>query len=120
MPPLTDPERSQCYRNALANWRYDGFIVFMKGAVRWLRAELPDYSFRELGRLLHEHVEANGCTCVDEQMETREGWRDLHPFHHDIRMPVAGRLVYFETRLIYRVPVDPDDPLIQVVNAHDA
>jgi hypothetical protein len=120
MPPLTDPERSQCYLNALANWRYDGFITFEKDAYRWLRAELPDHSVRELGRLLYEHVLANGCTCVDEQVETRERWRDLHPFHHDIRMPVAGRLIYFETRLIYRDPYDPDDPLIQVVNAHDA
>jgi hypothetical protein len=120
MPPLTDPERSRCYLNALANWRYDGFIVFTKDAVRWLRAELPDYPPKELGRLLYEYVEANGCSCMDEQVETREGWRDLHPFHHDIRMPVAGRLIYFETRLIYRDPDDPDDPLIQVVNAHDA
>lgn len=120
MPPLTDPERSQCYLNALRNWRYDGFIDFKKDAHRWVRAELPDYPVRELGRLLYEHVKANGCTCVDEQVETREGWRDLHEFHYDIRMPVAGRMIYFETRLIYRNPTDPDDPLIQVVNAHDA
>ncbi len=120
MPPLTDPERSQCYLNALANWRYDGFIVFLKDAVRWILAELPSYPLRELGRLLHDHVVANGIACVDEQIETRERWRDLHTFHHDVRMRVAGRLIYFETRLIYRDPDDPDDPLIQVVNAHDA
>jgi hypothetical protein len=120
MPPLTDPERSRCYLNALENWRYDGFIVFMKDAVRWLRAELPNYALRELGRLLYEHVAAKGCTCVDEQVEPREGWRNLHAFHHDIRLRVAGRLVYFETRLIYRDADDPDDPVIQVVNAHDA
>jgi hypothetical protein len=119
MPPLTDPERSRCYLNALANWRYDGFIVFGKDADRWFRAELPDHSHRELARLLYEHVKANGCTCVDEQVETREEWR-IHAFHHDIRLRVAGRLIYFETRLIYRDPDDPDDPLIQVVNAHDA
>ena len=119
MPPLTDPERSRCYLNALTNWRYDGFIVFKEDADRWLRDELPDHSHRELGRLLYEHVKANGCTCVDEQVETREQWR-CHPFHHDIRLPVAGRLIYFETRLIYRDPDDPDDPLIWVVNAHDA
>jgi hypothetical protein len=120
MPPMTDPERSRCYLNALENWRYDGYIRFAKDADRWVRAELPDHTFRELGRMLYEHVKANGCACVDEQVETRERWRDLHQFHHDIRMPVAGRLIYFETRLIYRDPDDPDDPLIQVVNAHDA
>jgi hypothetical protein len=120
MPPLTDPERSRCYLDALANWRYDGYIVFTKDADRWLRVELPGLPLREIGRLLCEHVQANGCTCVDEQVETREGWRDLHRFHHDIRMRVAGRMIYFETRLIYRDPDDPDDPWIQVVNAHDA
>lgn len=120
MPPLTDPERSRCFLNALANWRYDGYIVFAKDAVRWLGAELPDYPFKELRRLLYEHVQANGCACVDEQVETREGWRDQHPFHHDIRMRIDGRLVYFEMRLIYRNPDDPDDPLIRVVNAHGA
>jgi hypothetical protein len=120
MPPLTDPERSRCYLAALTNWRYDGFITVEKDAAHWLRVELPDLSVRELGRLLCEHVQANGCSCVDEQVETREQWRDLHAFHHDIRMRIAGRLIYFETRLIYRKPDDPDDPLIRVVNAHDA
>jgi hypothetical protein len=91
----------------------------MKDADRWLRDELPDHSHRELGRLLYEHVKANGCTCVDEQVETREQWGD-HAFHHDLRLRVAGRLIYFETRLIYRDPDDPDNPLIWVVNAHDA
>jgi hypothetical protein len=120
MPPLNDPERSRCYLNALANWQFRGFIVFLQEAVRWIRIELSEYSEKELGRLLHEHVKANGCACVDEQVETREGWRNLHAFHHDIRMRVAGRLIYFETRLIYRDADDPDDPVIQVVNVHDA
>ena len=70
--------------------------------------------------MLYEYVEANGSTCVDEQVETREGWRDHHSFHHDIRMRVEGRLIYFEMRLVYQNPGDPDDPLIRVVNAHDA
>jgi hypothetical protein len=120
MPPLTDPERSRCYLNALANWQFRGFVVFLKDAVRWIRNELSEYSEKELSRLLYEHVEANGCTCVDEQVETRERWRDLYAFHHDIRMRVAGRLVYFETRLKYRDAEDPDDPTIEVVNVHDA
>ena len=56
---------------------------------------------------------------MDEQVETREPWRE-HAFHHDIRQRMAGRLIYFETRLIYRDPDDPDDPQIWVVNVHDA
>jgi hypothetical protein len=119
MPPLTDPERSRCYLNALANWRYRDSIVFLKDADRWRRDKFPRHSHRELGRLLYEHVKANGCACVDEQVETREQWRE-HAFHHDIRLRVAGRFIYFETRLIYRDADDPDDPSIWVVNVHDA
>jgi hypothetical protein len=33
---------------------------------------------------------------------------------------IKGRRVYFETRLVYRNPDDPDDPFIEVVNVHDA
>ena len=55
-----------------------------------------------------------------EVVETREHWRDLYPFHHDLRVVVAGRRIYFETCLDYKDPNDPDDPVIRVVNAHDA
>jgi hypothetical protein len=58
MARLTDPEILTCFRNALANWRYD------------------------------------------------------------LRLNVKGHLVYVETRLQYRDPTDPDDPIIQVVNIH--
>jgi hypothetical protein len=120
MPPLTDPERTLCYLNALSRWKYTGFIRFEKDAYRWVRVEIPNHSLKDLGRLLYEYVDANGPSCVDEQVETRERWRDLHQFHHDIRVPIAGRVIYFETRLIYRDPDDPDDPSILVVNAHEA
>ena len=49
MPPLTDSVRCRCYRAALANWRYDGYVNFGKDASRWLRDELPDYTARRLG-----------------------------------------------------------------------
>jgi hypothetical protein len=117
MPPLTDPERLQCYRNALMNWNYDGYVDFTERAWDWLRAAFPSYTKRQIAQLLHKHVLAGGE--IDEQIETREEWRDRHEFHHDLRVRIRGRLVYFETRLIYKKPDDPDDPLIQVVNAHD-
>jgi hypothetical protein len=118
MAPLNDPERLQCYRNALMNWKYDGFVDFTERAWVWLRAVFPSYTKRENARLLHSYVAAGGE--IDEQIETREEWRDQHEFHHDLRVRIRGRLVYFETRLVYRNPADPDDPLIQVVNVHDA
>ena len=120
MPPLTDPIRCRCYRAALANWRYEGYVNFGKDASRWLRDELPDYTARRLKQLLYEHVWAEpDCRRVDEQPETRPEWQ-AHEFHHDLRVRIDGRLIYFETRLVCRDPNDPDDPLIQVVNAHDA
>jgi hypothetical protein len=119
MPPLTDPERLRCYLNALANWRYEGFITFTKDALRWLHTELPDYSTRDFGQMLHDHVEAHGMGEIEEQRETREEWR-MHDYHYDIRIKIGGRLIYVETRLSYRDPHDPDDPLIDVVNIHEA
>jgi hypothetical protein len=118
MPPLTDPERLCCYRNALANWNYDGFVSCNERAWGWLQTTFPAYSRRQIAQLLYRYVHAGGE--IDEQVETREEWRDRYEFHHDLRVRIGGRLVYFETRLIYRNPDDPDDPVIVVVNAHDA
>ena len=119
MPPLIDPVRCHCYRAALANWRFEGYVNFGRDASRWLGVELRDYTHRQLAQLLYEHVWAEpDCRRVDEQPETRPEWKE-HEFHYDLRVRVGGRMVYFETRLICRNPNDPDDPLIQVVNAHD-
>jgi hypothetical protein len=117
MPSLNDPERLRCYQNALANWKYEGYVDFSECAWRWIQAAFPTYTRRQLGRLLQEFVAGGGK--IDEQIETREEWRDQHGFHHDLRVRIKGRLVYLETRLIYRNPIDPDDPRIEVVNAHD-
>ena len=40
MAKLTDPEILLCYRNALRNWRYEGFVVFEKDAAEGLRKHL--------------------------------------------------------------------------------
>ncbi len=118
MPPLNDPERSRWYLNALENWEVEGYVIFEERARNWLRAELPAYSVKQLGELLYLHVKANGCACVDEQPERREEWRDKYEFHHDLRVRIEGRLVYFETRLI--LLRKNKDSYIAVVNAHDA
>jgi hypothetical protein len=113
MPPLTDPQRTQWYLNALESWDCDGYVVFEEHARNWLRAAFPAYSARQFGELLYQHVQDHGCGCVDEQPETREHWRDLHEFHHDLRV----RIVYFETRLI--ILKRQKDSYILVVSAHD-
>jgi hypothetical protein len=48
--------------------------------------------------------------------ETRPEWND-RPFHYELRIPIAGRLIYVETILI---DDDPTDPVIRVVSIHDA
>src|SRR4051794_14345079 len=98
MPPLTDPERLRCYHNALRNWNYTDFVLFVELAWEWLRANLSRaYSQREIARMLHKHIEAGGE--IDEQVEKRELWRDLYPFHYDLRVVLGGRRIYFETCL---------------------
>ena len=52
MPPLTDPVRCRCYRAALANWRYAGYVNFGKDASRWLGVELREYTHGQLAQLL--------------------------------------------------------------------
>jgi hypothetical protein len=42
-------------------------------------------------------------------------------FHYDLRMCIGGRRLYFETVLkVVKDASDPDDPIIIVVNVHDA
>ncbi len=102
----------------MRNWRTPSFILFEELAWNWLRSNLPRISRqRDVARLLHDYVEAGGV--VDQQPETRELWRDLYPFHYDLRVSIGGRRIYFETCLEYTNPNDPDDPVIRVVNAHD-
>jgi hypothetical protein len=119
MPPLTDPERLRCYRNALGNWKFTGYVVIESRAWDWLRGNLPQpISQKEIARILHNYVNAGGM--IDEQIETREPWKTFYAFHYDLRVQVANRRIYFETVLEYKDANDPDDPMIRVVNAHDA
>src|SRR5262245_49867019 len=121
MPPA-DPEWLTCYRNALANWRYEGFVVFHERAQEWLRVELDGMSAQEAARLLHEFVAGGGQVhqvVETRQIETREEVRS-GGYHYDIRIVIGRRRIYFETLLVYEDPDDPDDPLIHVVSVHDA
>jgi len=84
MPALTDPELLTCYKNALANWRYEGYVVFTDLAQEWVRTNLPNRSSKDLGRLMQEYVAAGGE--IDQQKETRPEW-DAHEFHFDLAFP---------------------------------
>ena len=64
---------------------------------------------------MHEYVAAGGE--IDEVRETRPEWLD-YEFHYDLRFTIAGKPIYIETRLEFRVPLVPDDSRIIVVYVH--
>jgi len=117
---LTDPERLMAYRDAAANWQFEGFVCFQlnESAHKWLRIELDDVSTRELARLIAEFIAGGGE--IDEVREMRALWRDHYEFHYDLRFAIQGKPVYIETRLLFSPPFKSDESSILVVNLHDA
>lgn len=114
MAPLTDPRRSEHYRQALSNWKYTGYVRYSRPAAEWIRSEL-ELTERAFSQKMWEHVVTGGR--IDEVRETREEYSE-HEFHHDLRFDVMGRATYVETRLL--MEHDIDDTTIHVVNVHDA
>ena len=117
MAPLTDLTRLEAYKDALSNWSFDGYIQFelTDTAYKWVRRELNNIALKEIGRLMHEYVEAGGD--IDEVRETRPEWSD-YGFHYDLRFAIQRTPVYIESRLHYQVPLTPDQSTILVVNIH--
>ena len=117
MAPLTDPIRLQAYKDALANWSFDGYIQFelTEAAFQWIRRELDAVTLNDIGRLMYEYVEAGGV--IDEVRETRPEWSD-HEYHYDLRFTIQDKRIYIESRLYFRLPLDPDESSILVVNIH--
>ena len=119
MAPLTDPIRLQGYKDALSNWRFADYIQFelTEQSQRWIHRQLDNISLKEIGRLMQHHVTAGGE--IDEVSETRRPWSDEYEFHYDLRFKIDNTPVYIETRLNYRIPLEPDESWILVVNVHD-
>jgi hypothetical protein len=114
--------RLRCYRNTLRNEanrtvaRDPDYVLFKKRPQEWLAGELPEYTLRDICRILHEYVEGGGE--IDEQVETRQEY--VHwGFHFDLRVRIGGRHVYFETVLEFEDADDEDDLTIVVVNVKD-
>jgi len=119
MAKLTDPEIENCYQNALRNWRYEGYIVYKKDALAWMVNNLEADLFDQFSRLLYEFVVIEGGE-IDQVVEQRFNWIDQWSHHYDLRPIIDGRKFYVETRLSYKNPGDPDDPIIYVVNVKPA
>lgn len=113
MARLTDQELLALFREALSEWRADGYVVWKRLAAEWLQRELEGYTQKSIANLMHEHVEAGGE--IDQVKERRERYRDLYDFHFDIRLKIDGRRVYIETTL----DNTSTGPTITIVNMHD-
>ena len=116
MAPLNDSTRLAAYKDALANWRYEGYIQFKETAYDWIKRELDNITLKEFGRLMFEYVAEGGE--IDEVRETRPEWSGEYEFHHDLRFTIQGKPVYIETCLHYQTPFVLDDSIILVVNVH--
>ncbi len=127
--PVTLPDdreaRLRCYRNALRNEasrfaRFPGadsvYVSLKRHAQEWLRSEFAEYSHRNIIRLLHVYVEAGGV--IHEVVEKRPEYVH-YEFHYDLRVPIGGRPVYFETTLSCEDADDPDSFTIRVVSVKD-
>jgi hypothetical protein len=114
MARLTDASVVARLVEALHEWNCEGFIQWKRLPAEWMRKNLEGFTQKDVGRMMHEHVAVGGE--IDQVKETREEYRHLHQYHYDFRIPIAGRLIYIETRL--------DDtkmgPTILVVNMHAA
>ena len=82
------------YQSALANRRVTGYVVWKETALEWLRDHLEGIEPREVARLMHQHVAGGGP--IDQVPERRPEWSD-YDYHYDLRLPIAGRLIYLTT-----------------------
>jgi hypothetical protein len=113
MAPLTDPTLLGHFRDALREWRCDGFVVWKRKAAEGLRLLLGDHTQKSIAKLLYEHVEAGGV--IDQIRERRSEYASRHEHHFDFRLNVDGRLVYIETTL----DLTPTGPVVTIVSLHD-
>jgi hypothetical protein len=114
MARLQDPVILAQYKSALANWYVTGYVEWKDTARDWVLAHLSGVKPRQVAELMHQHVEAGGE--IDQVPERRPEW-SAYDFHYDLRLPIAGRLIYIETVLL---DDDPQDATIRIVSTHDA
>ena len=114
MAPLTDVAILAKFRHALCEWNCTGYVTWKPGAREWVEDNLEGFTTRAIAEEMFRFLEAGGQ--VDQVRETRREWTEQR-FHYDLRLSIAGRLLYIETIL---VEDDPRDPTIHVVSIHDA
>jgi len=114
MPPLRDTGILAKFLEALKEWNCDGYIQWKRRPAEWLRKNLEGWSQKAIGRAMYAHLVSGGE--IDQVKEKYEGYRDIHPYHYDFRIPIVGRLIYIETVF----DETKMGPTITVVNIKDA
>ncbi len=119
MARLTDPEILARYKQALADWEFEGAIVLKGRAPESLRTTLEGVTEKEFKETLYRFVcEENGE--IDQVKEEREPWRYHWEWHYDLRPTIHGMKLYIETRLYPESFSSRHDPIIQVVQIKPA
>ncbi len=102
------------YVEALSGWKSPGDSVQWRKITKdWLLQNL-EMGHVEAGERMFKYLKAGGK--LDEVREVREGYRDRHEFHYDLRIEIQGKIVYFETRLVQESRLQPAE--IHVVSVH--
>ena len=113
MAPLANREILAAFREALREWKCEGYVVWLRRPGEWLRKNIENEDIRSVSKMMHEYFEAGGK--IDQAPERREPWRDRYEFHYDFRFSIAGRKIYIETVL----DLTSTGPTVTVVNMHD-
>ena len=113
MAPLANREILAAFREALREWKCEGYVVWLRRPGEWLRKNIENEDIRSVSKRMHEYFEAGGK--IDQAPERREPWRDRYEFHYDFRFSIAGRKIYIETVL----DLTSTGPTVTVVNLHD-
>jgi hypothetical protein len=111
MARLTDPETLAAYTGVLENWNLADAIVFVRQAQEFALQELGVRA-KAIKERMHEFVVKEGGE-VDATPERSDLYKDLHPFHYDLRFFYEGHALYAETLL--EIAKDPFYSTIRVV-----
>jgi hypothetical protein len=119
MARLTDSEVLERFRQALADWKFEGAVQLQGRAKEGLRLTLEGVTEKHFKEALFRYVcEGNGE--VDQVREQREPWRDFWEWHYDLRPTINGVKLYVETRLDPESFCSDKDPSVIIVQVKPA
>ena len=113
MARLEDERILAVFRDALAEWNCDGFVVWKRRPTEWVDENLDGHTTTLVALQMYKHVQQGGE--IDQVRERRPEYADRYEFHYDFRFAIGGRRVYIETVL----DETRTGPTITIVSMHD-